>query len=237
MKKLISLLAIVSLSACGKGYQSAGQPGSATVDSHSSSSTALPGLRPDTAGAVGGQTSSAILDSLLSEIQNAIANGGSGSETDNLNDSIACPNGGTVTLVGQITASASFNASGASIGLSNGSGSLTFAECKIVDGNGDATVINGTVTLSQLSSSANLMLDITATSSVTSQGMTALSGSLSITSPDYTGTCDINYSANYKTNSSFDATTFGMNGTANATVTGSLCGDSISGQQSFNFSL
>lgn len=153
------------------------------------------------------------------------------SQTLSSSQSVACPQGGSLTATATGTLNLSVNLLSASGTVSNGMGSVTFSNCAIVSG----VAINGTVSILALNATLVASLNASAASTYSVTGNHNLVGNVSVSYLGQTQNCSLTLANELSSNGMFSLANGSASGTVSAHVSGSVCGYAVNVSKTESF--
>jgi hypothetical protein len=153
------------------------------------------------------------------------------SQTVSSSQTIACPQGGSLTAAVTGTLNLSVSLLAASGNVNNGTGTVTFTNCAINTG----VVLNGSANILALSANLVASLNANAASTYSVTGNHNLVGNINVTSQNQTQNCALTLADELSSNGTFSLIGRTATGTVTAHLTGTACGHAVNTTKTESF--
>lgn len=134
-----------------------------------------------------------------------------------------------------MTGSGNVNVALSGISLVNGTGTATFANCMIPAGAASSATLNGTLSTSLPTDTVTVTAVNASLSNWTANGSGVTTGTLQVTIGGVTKPCTFNVNGTMNGTGTLNPQTYAVAGSFAGTVTGTICGNSVTRSQTFDF--
>jgi hypothetical protein len=225
MNKLILICSVFLLAACSKtSSKQSAENKSSTTPGPNILDLPIPLLTNQQVEDIG-QDLGAFIFHLISQFQGTEGNVDFNNNSVSYSQLFNCPISGTVGLTGQAAIDADLGIGTLSGQLLSGTGSITFAFCKLAMPDGAILTLTGTLTLTSLTGALNATYNLNG-GAFTVNSASGWNGNLHVTVGTFDKACAFN--GTHTTNGSGNVdTNFWFTGNATVNLTGQLCGQNL----------